>query len=278
MQTIKIVADSSSDLLTTNNKSFEVAPLKIITTQKEFTDNENLNVKEMVDFLSKYNGRSSSSCPNPQDWLAAFGQSDYVFCVPITASLSGSYNSALVAKEMYETANPNRKVFVLNTLTAGPELALIVKKLEELINQSLSFEEICSKITEYMNSTGLLFMLESMKNLANNGRVSPFVAKAAGLLGIRVVGKASDQGDLQQLAKCKGSDKSLRTIVEEIKKAGCTSGKIRIAHCFNLEAAENLKKKLYIELPRAKVEIYNCRGLCSFYAEKGGLLVGFEKI
>ncbi len=278
MEKYKIVADSSADLLATNGGILEVAPLKIITTEKEFTDNADLDVKEMVDFLLSYKGRSSSSCPNPDEWLSAFDNAQYVFCVPITAGLSGSYNAALVAKEMYESEHPDRKVFVLNTLTAGPEMALMVEKLEELISKSLSFEEICDQITEYINHTGLLFMLESMKNLANNGRVNPIVAKAAGLLGIRVVGRASEQGDLEQIAKCKGSDRSLRTIVEEIKKAGCTSGKIRIAHCFNLEAAENLKKKIYIELPRAKVEIYNCRGLCSFYAEKGGMLVGFEKI
>lgn len=277
MEKFRIVADSSADMLTLNGIPFGVAPLKIITSEKEFTDDESLNTKEMVDFLANHKGKSSSSCPNPEDWLATFGEAENVFCVAITATLSGSFNAAQIAKEMYEAAHPERKVFVINSLSAGPELALIIEKLKELILNDLSFEEICKKITEYMNSTGLLFMLESMKNLANNGRVSPIVAKAAGLLGIRVVGKASDKGDLQQLAKCKGQEKALNCIVEKIKEAGCINGKIRIAHCFNLAAAENLKKKLYIELPRAKVEIYNCGGLCSFYAEKGGMLVGFEK-
>ncbi len=277
MENYRIVADSSADLLPNEYNNLNVAPLKIITSEKEFTDDANLNIKEMVDFLANYKGRSSSSCPNPQDWLSTFEDAEYIFCVPITAGLSGSYNSALVAKEMYESEHPDRKVFVLNTLSAGPELALAVEKLLQLIKQGLEFEEICQQINEYMRKTGLLFMLESMKNLANNGRVNPLVAKAAGLLGIRVVGRASAQGDLEQIAKCKGTDKSLKTIADEIKKAGCKQGKIRIAHCFNLTAAENLKKKLYIELPRAQVEIHNCRGLCSFYAEKGGLLVGFEK-
>lgn len=277
MENFKIVADSSANLLSLDNDILEVAPLKIITTEKEFTDNINLDVKEMVDFLLTYKGRSSSSCPNPEDWISAFGDAQYVFCVPITAGLSGSYNSALVAKNIYEEQYPERKVFVLNTLTAGPEMALAVEKLEELITKQVSFEEICNQINEYMTKTGLLFMLESMKNLANNGRVNPLVAKAAGLLGIRVVGRASTKGDLEQLAKCKGTDRSLNTIVEEIKKAGCRSGKIKIHHCFNLKSAESLKQKIYIELPRAKVEIYNCRGLCSFYAEKGGMLIGYEK-
>lgn len=278
MKNYKIVADSSADMFTLDDIPFGVAPLKIITDQKEFTDTQHLNLKEMVDFLANYKGKSSSSCPNPEDWLETFGDSENIFCVAITGTLSGSYNSANIAKEIYEAEHPERKVFVINSLSAGTELRLIIEKLKELILSENSFDEICEKITEYMNQTGLLFMLESMKNLANNGRVSPLVAKAAGLLDIRVVGKASDKGDLQPLNKCKGQEKALSCIVDKIKESGCRKGKIYIAHCFNPTAAQKLEKKFYIELPHAKVEIYNCAGLCSFYAEKGGLLIGYEKI
>lgn len=121
-------------------------------------------------------------------------------------------------------------------------------------------------------------MLESMKNLANNGRVNPLVAKAAGLLGIRVIGKASDKGDLEQLSKCRGEEKAINFMADFIEKAGCKIGKIRISHCFNLSAAQNLKEKLKTRLKKADITIHSAKALCSFYAEKGGLLVGFEKI
>ncbi len=277
MRKFKIVADSSADTFEINSVPFAYAPLKIITAQKEFTDNCELDVKEMVDFLSSYKGKSSTSCPNPEDWLCAFGEAENIFCVTITATLSGSYNSALTAKELYLEAHPERNVFVINSLSAGPELRLIIEKLEELICANLEYAQICEKITEYMNTTGLLFMLESMKNLANNGRVSPIVAKAAGLLGIRVVGKASDMGDLETLKKCRGEEKALRYITEFLKESGCEKGKIRIAHCFNISAANKLKENIQAEIPNANIEIYNSTGLCSFYAENGGLLIGFEK-
>ncbi len=277
MEKFKIVADSSADIFMLDGVPFEAAPLKIITKEREFTDNRELNLKEMVDFLENYRGKSSSSCPNPEDWLETFGDAQNIFCVAITGTLSGSYNSANIAKEMYEAKYPERNVFVINSLSAGPELKLIIEKLKELILSETSFEQICVEITEYMNKTGLLFMLESMTNLANNGRVSPIVAKAAGLLGIRVVGKASDVGDLEPLNKCKGQEKALNCIVQKIKQSGCANGKIHISHCFNPLAAEKLKKKIYIELPRATVKIHHCAGLCSFYAQKGGLLIGYEK-
>ena len=98
----KIVADSSADMLSLEQVKFESAPLKIITANKEYVDNSALDVSEMVNDLKSYKGKSSTSCPNTSDWLEAFGDSEYVFCVTITGTLSGSYNSACLAKSIYE--------------------------------------------------------------------------------------------------------------------------------------------------------------------------------
>ncbi len=277
MDPFKIVADSSADLLTWQALPFASAPLKIITAEHEYVDDAALDVEQMVNTMLSYKGKSSTSCPNPEDWLHAFGDAEHIFCVTITGTLSGSYNAAVAAKALYEEQYPERHVFVLNSLSAGPELKLIIEKLTEMIQNGMDYEHICTDIMQYCQNTGLLFMLESMKNLANNGRVSPIVAKAAGLLGIRVVGKASDVGDLQPLDKCRGQEKALHAIVAHLKDFGLRCGKVRIAHCFNEEAASRLKELLLAQFEDAQVEIYRCCGLCSFYAEKGGLLVGFEK-
>lgn len=273
----KIVTDSSSDMLNFNALPFAVAPLKIVTAEKEYCDDQNLDVNTMVNDLFSYKGKSSSSCPNPDEWLMAFGEAKYIFCVTITGTLSGSYNSACIAKQIYEELYPERKVFVINSLSAGPEMKLIIEKIAELIAQSKEYETICNEITNYMNKTGLIFMLESMKNLANNGRVSHITAKAAGLLGIRIVGKASEKGDLQPLDKCRGEAKSRLTIINRMREEGFWGGKVRIAHCQNPEFAETVKQALIKEFGNINVEIYSCGGLCSFYAEKGGVLIGFEK-
>ena len=204
MSDFKIVADSSADIKTIGNIPFSSAALKIITDQKEYIDNEALKVEEMVRELGLYKGRSSTSQPSPEDWLNAFGDAKNVFCITITSTLSGCFNSATAAKALYESAHPERKVFIFDSLSTGPEMALIIEKIEEMIACGENFDAICEKIPSYSASTGLLFMLESMKNLANNGRVKPIVAKAAGLLGIRVIGKASDRGDLEPLEKSRG--------------------------------------------------------------------------
>ncbi len=272
----KIVVDSSADMHSLSGLPFASAPLKIIAGEREYTDDITLDVRAMVTDLAAHSGRSSSSCPSVGDWLEAFGEADRVLCFTITGTLSGSYNAACMAKEDYEERHGDRCVFVMNTLTAGPEISLIAEYARDLVLKGVDFAAVCAACVAYSRRTVLLFMLGSMKNLANNGRVNPIVAKAAGLLGIRVVGKASEMGDLEPLDKCRGEKKALEAIVHRMKSLDFCGGRVRIDHCFNEAAALTLREMIMAEMPDAEVEIYPCGGLCSFYAEDGGLLIGFE--
>jgi len=161
MRNIKIVADSSANLLSLNTAPFSVAPLKIITAEREFVDDSSLDLDGMIEYFSRCKLRSHTSCPNPEDWLAAFGDAEEVYCIAITSGLSGSFNAACVAKSIYETEHPGRRVYVIDSLSAGPELTLIAEKIEELAHQGRSFDEIGAYMPEYTQNTGLVFMLES---------------------------------------------------------------------------------------------------------------------
>ncbi len=277
MRTIKIVSDSSSDLLKPGKAAFASVPMKIITDQREFVDDQVLNVEEMNAFFDEYKGRSQTSCPNVGDWLDAFHGADDIICVTITSALSGSYNSACSAGRMYESEHEGRRVFVLDTLSAGPEVTLIVEKLEEYVAAGMTFEEICESIVQYRQKTGLSFMLKSLKNFAANGRVSPLVAKIVGIAGIGIVGRASDKGTLEPSHKCPGERRALETLLADLEALGLSSGKVSIGHCQNESAAFRLRDMIREKFKDASVEIHKLRGLCSYYAEKGGLLVGFEK-
>ena len=277
MRKIKIVADSSCDIFDLKNCEFTCASMKVITDEKEFTDNQSLDVDNMVEYLYDYKGKSTSSCPNTSDWIDAFDDADDIFCVTITSGLSGSYNSACLAKQIYESENEGKRVHVFDSLSAGPEVTLIVEKIEEYVSQGMEFEDICSNIDKYMKKTGLVFMLKSLKNFANNGRVSPIVAKLVGIAGICIVGKASDEGTLEPMHKCRGEKRSLETMTEDLEKEGFRFGKISIGHCQNESGANKLKELIISKYKDAKIEIHKLKGLCSFYAEKGGILVGFEK-
>ena len=271
----KIICDSSSNLRPAQ-AHLATVPLKIVTDKKEYTDDETLDVASMLLELESYKGRSGTSCPNVADWLEAFGEAQWVFAVAITINLSGSYNAAVQAKQAYEEEHPDRRVCCLDTLSTGGEMVLIQEKLEQLIAQGLSFDEVEAAIREYMHHTHLGFMLERMDNLAKNGRVSPIVAKACGILNIRIVGCASDVGTLQPDHKCRGTKKALETIVKDMVEKGYRGGKVILDHVYNPDAAQALKEKILEKFPDADVRSGLCGGLCCFYAEQGGLLVGYE--
>lgn len=274
----KIVVDSSADTYEWDGIPFASAPLKIITDNKEYIDDSKMNVEEMVNELSVYSGKSSTACPSPIDWLKAFGKTQYIFCITITSGLSGSYNSALIAKNDYEENHPDCRVCVIDSLSTGPEMRLLIEKINEYVDSGFDFDEIVQKIGEYKQKTALIFMLESMRNLANNGRVSKIAAKTAGILGIRAVGIASQEGTLQLMDKSRGEKRALAAIIDIIKKSNFKKGKIRIGHCLNKAVAEKLRDLIFGEFGQQDIEIYPLGGLCSFYAEKGGLIIGYEKI
>ena len=274
----KIVSDSGVNLRKMEaSVDFTTVPLKIRTDEREFVDDPVLDVSEMVAYLKDYKGKSGTACPSVSDWLDAFGDAERVFCFTITSTLSGSYNAACVAKADYEAEYPERSVFIVDSLSAGPEMQILIEKVAELIELGKEFEEICNEISAYKESTGLMFSLESLKNLANNGRVSPLVAGVAGALGIRIVGRASVGGELEPMDKCRGEKKALAKIISRMKEMGFKGGKVRVDHCDNLSAAEQLKQQILQEYPKTDLLIGETCGLCSFYAEKGGLMIGFEK-
>ncbi len=271
----KIVSDSSSNILSWDKIDYAITPLKIISSEKEYIDNSSLDVRGMVDDLKTVKGVVSTSCPNTGEWIEAFEGADCVFAITITSNLSGCYNAAMLAKEQYTLEHPEVKIHVIDSYSTGAEMQLMIEKLEELIASGKSFEEIATEIEEYKDTTHLAFSLQSLTNLARNGRVNPAVAKIAGVLGIRIVGAATE-GVLDPKHKVRGEKKALATIFDDMKADGYNGGKVRINHCFNIESAETLKEKVLSEFPLADIQISPCTALCSFYAEEGGLLVGYE--
>ena len=273
---IKIVTDSASNMLSLDGVDFQSVPLTISAGDKEYVDTADLDVADMADYLSKYKGKSGTACPNVGDWLGAFEGYDVIFCVTIISVLSGSYNAAMTAKKQYEEENPGKKVFVLDSFSAGPEMKFHLEKCRDMVLEGKDFETISKELQAYKdNNTALIFCLESMNNLANNCRVKPAVAKLATILGIRVVGDVSEEG-LHPTNKCRGEKKAIIEIVNNMKRIGYKGGKVMIDHCFNPGSAGKLKDALLAEFPQANIILDATRGLCTFYAEKGGLMIGFE--
>ncbi len=272
----RFIADSSSDIFQMEGVDFVSVPLTISTDGKDYIDDEKLNVGEMTKELSEYKGKACTACPSIESWLNAFEGADVIYVGTLTSTLSGTYNSALVAKEMYEQNHPDAKIHVFDTLSAGPELRLLMEKLVELDKAGKTFEEVVSLGDAYLEQTRLFFALKSLHNLVQNGRVSKVVAAAAGAFGISVFGTASEEGTLEPSAKCRGEKKVIAAFLDEIRKSGFQKGKIRISHVENVTLAEKLMELLKEQYPESDIRVYEARGLCSYYAERGGILIGVE--
>ena len=272
----KIVSDSSSNILNIADVPYATVPLKVITAEREYVDDAALDVAGMIADLRGVKGKTKTSCPNAFEWQEAFGDAAEVFAIAITSQLSGSFAAAQKAKEDALAADPTRQICVLDSLSTGPEMQLLIERMRADILSGAAFEEVEERVRGYAKHTHLLFSLKSMANLARNGRVNPVVAKVAGLLGIYVVGKASEQGTLEMLSKPRGQQKMIESVWAEMVRAGYVGGKVRVAHCFNPQAAELLVDHIRANYPNADIEILPTTALCSFYAEEGGLMIGFE--
>ena len=272
----KIVADSSCDIWELNGVDFAVAPITISTDNKHYVDNQELDVHLMSEELAKYKGVSHTACPSVGSWLDCYEGYDEVFVVTLTGAMSGTYNSAMTAKGIYEEENENVKVHVFDSLSTGPEMRLLIEKLKEMIEEDLPFEEIVEKGQDYLNHTRLFFALKSLHNFAMNGRVSKAVASAIGVLNISIFATASEEGTIQQISKCRGEKKVVKSMIEHLENAGYHGGKVRISHADNLKLAHNVRDKILELYPHADIIVYPMGGLCTYYAEIGGLLVGCE--
>ena len=273
--TYKIVSDSSSNVISMADAHYVSVPMKV-RGDKEYIDDQNLNLAEMVEGLKNHKGKSGSACPSVGEWLDAFGDADMVFGTTMSKNLSGSYNAACEAARMYMEENPGKKVFIVNTLSAGPQQAFLNEKLLELCAQGLSFEEVKEQVLEYYKHTHILFCLESMMNLARNGRVPMAVAKIGGMLGIRICGDAK-AGMITPDHKPRGAKKATETLVQMMIERGFHDGsQLRIAHCFGEKQAQDLADATLAKFPNAKITIEPTTALCSFYAEAGGLMIGME--
>ena len=272
----QIVSDSSSNIFRVEGVPYTTVPMKIIAGTKEYIDDESLDVRGMVEDLKAYKGKSGSSCANAQEWLEAFGDADMVFGVTISRNLSGSYNAAEAAAREYAEEHPERRIHIFDTLSAGPEQAMVVERIALLADQGLPFEQIVAQVREYQNHCHILFCLESMNNLARNGRVNPAVAKIASVLGIRACGDAQN-GQIIPTQKPRGQKKATEILAAMIRERGFTNDSwLRIAHCFGENQAKLLVDAVKKDFPNARYTIEPTTALCSFYAEEGGLMIAME--
>ncbi len=271
----QIVVDSSSDLLnsyiTDENILFNVVPLTIKVGEKEFIDDENIDVENMLKEMHAYKEKSTSSCPSTGSFEEIFKLAENTICITIGSKLSGTYNAARLAGDMID-----ENVHVIDSKLTSGALVLIVDKCYELMKQDLSFEEIVKQLNEYTETRNLLFVLDKFDNLVKNGRMSKVSGIIAGVLKIKPIATGQD-GEIKLVDKKRTALAALKRMVEMIGERVSDIGErtLIIAHCFDLPTATQVKDMILESYKFLDVKIQQMRGLCSFYALEKGIIVSF---
>ena len=277
MENIKLIIDSSSNMKSDPDHNVEVVPLTISFGGKDYIDDQNLNIREFLNDMNQNQVAGKTTCPSIQAWLNALEGTEKAIIITMTSGMSGTFSSALQAKTMYEEKHPTSQIIVVDSRSAGPELTIVLHGIEKMIQGDIRFVDLEEVIAKFRMRTHLLFILQSLHNLSLNGRVSPVAAKVAGLLKINLIGTASKEGKLGPLTKARGMKKAMRELLKYMKDDNYHGGEVIIDHCENEKDAEIIKDKILAEYPDAQVTIRPMRGLCSFYAEEGGIMAGFHE-
>lgn len=277
-----IVSDSSCDLVSGDVSSefvqFESVPLQLQVGERAFVDNEELDVPVLLTAMADEKTASSTACPSPAAFAKAFEKGDKTVCFTISGNLSGTYNAAVLGREMVLEEHPEKEICVIDSKSTAGVLVLLIRKTKELIeeNPEINFEELCGKLRMYQASLRTVFTLENFDNLIKNGRMRPLVGTLLHTLGIHVIADATPQGTIHVADKARGEAKTYAAITKLMRASkDCEGADVVISHCENITGALKLKEKILEDLAVKSVEIVSCRGLTSFYAMEKGLIVGY---
>lgn len=274
-----IVCDSCTDLTEEDLKKgcYTLVPLTLLVDGEEIIDDETF---DQADFLAKVAASKESvksACPAPESYMEAYSKSDDIYVVTLSAELSGSYNSAVLGKNLYEEENGTKNIHVVNSRGAATTQVLIARKLNEYASQGMPFEEVVDKIEEYTTSLRTYFVLETLEVLRKNGRLSRLSATIAGALNIKPVMIGTRDGVIQKAAQARGMKKALAKMVEHMGSEGrdLTRRQFVISHCNCYERAVYVKELIKKHLHAEDVDIVDTKGVSSLYACDGGIIVSY---
>ena len=274
-----IICDSSIDLFKpehdAHNIRFATVPFTLTVGNTSFVDDENLDKPTLLREMKDYSGASTSACPSTGAWLDEFEKDGNVIALTITSGLSGSHGSACAAKELLLEREPDRKIYVIDSLSTGAESILILRKLYELIAQGLDFEAVIEGVEKFKKTSRTVFVLCCFDNLVKNGRMSKLKGFVANKLGFWGIGIASEIGTIEMKGVARGQKKALDIIMDDIRERCPDVKSLIIDHCYNEEFAGELAALVRAEWPDCDISTLPTRGLCSYYAEKGGLIIGY---
>ncbi len=275
---IKLVADSSCDLNPKLKEDLNISlvPLTIQVAGQELKDDENLHTKKLLKLMKSDSNSPKTASPSPQSFIDAYKGNESIFVVTLSSKLSGTYNNAILAKNMFLDSIEDKFIHVFDSCSASIGETLVSLKINSLAENNYNESEIIERVNKYIKEMKTITVLESLDNLMKSGRLNKVTGKIASLLSIKAI-MHDENGEIKLLEKARGSKRAFKKLVDSIGKYGenLEDKVLGIAHCNCLEKAEKFKKEVIKKYNFKDIIIVETGGLSSVYANDGGLIISF---
>lgn len=274
----KIVVDSCCELPEElkHDPKYEIVPLTLIVGDSyERLDDDGFDQKEFLRAVAECPVSPRSACPSPEKYMEAYRtDADHVYVVTLSSKLSGSYNSAVLGKNLYHETYGEKQIYVVDSRSASCGETQIAMQIARWEDEGMGYEEITEKIEKFTDGMHTYFVLDNLDTLRKNGRLSGVKALVASTLSIKPV-MAGDQGSIVQLGQSVGIKKALAKMVDYVVRDVVDAEKkcLIITHCNNPERANSVKEQILSKVKFKDVLIMDTAGISSMYANDGGVIV-----
>lgn len=275
----KIVIDSCGELSEELKRDghFQTVSLELEVDGYRIRDDETFNQLDFLRRVKESPKAPKSSCPSPEEYMESYaGEAEHVYVVTLSDKLSGSYNSALLGKELYEEEHEDGKqIYVFNSRSASIGETLIGIKIRECEEAGMSFEEVVKNTEAYISSMNTYFVLETLDTLRKNGRLTNLKAFIATTLNIKPVMGSTKEGAICQLGQARGMNKALEKMIQAMmdKTKDCENRVLAISHCNCPERAKAVRERIEKIAKFKQIIVIDTAGVSSMYANEGGVIM-----
>ena len=275
----KIIVDSCCDLSPELLSSgvYRSVPLTIQVGDCEFRDDETLCVEKLVNAMAMSRDASRTACPAPAEYLAAYEAAEGdIYVVTLSALLSGSYNSAQQAARIFREEHPGRNIHVFNSRSAAAGETHIALALAKLAGSGKPFEQVVAELERHITKMNTLFVLENLDVLRKAGRLTRVQSLVTGALKVKLVMGSTPLGEIIRHGQALSIKQALNKLVALMAADERHRGRLLcISHCLCQERAEYVRALAFKTCGFADVRIDKARGISSFYANSGGIVVAY---
>lgn len=274
----KVIVDSCGEF-TPEMKAdggFEHVALGIQIEDTQWTDDDSLKQEELLLKIAESTSCAKTSCPSPERYMESYHcDAERIYVVTLSAELSGSYNSAVLGKNLYEEEYGEKQIHVFNSKSASVGETLIALKIDECEKAGMEYEEIIRTVDAYIEGQNTYFVLENLDTLRKNGRLTGIKSLVAGALNIKPVMGATPEGTICQLGQARGMKKALAKIVDCVVSGSENTEKkiLAISHCNCRERALEVQRMLLERMEVKSGIVLDTAGISSMYANDGGIII-----